>query len=357
MIRSRKFGDKKILLIDKERKTKNDRTWCFWEKEKGFFEEVVYRRWDAVSFFSREYSSLMNIAPYQYKMIRGIDFYTYCFNEIGHHNNIEVVYGDIKEWQYVKDGILLKINNESFVLNAGEIFNSVYTPGDDSKNAIKLLQHFKGWLIETGKPFFNPAEATIMDFRVHQQHGTTFAYILPFNTTSALVEYTLFTKELLQPGDYDKELKDYIHRFLGIHEYKVKEEEFGIIPMSNERFRFNGNGWQIGAAGGQTKASSGYTFQFIQKKSQQIVDYLIAGKSLHDIPPVPGRFRFYDNTLLYILYHNKLSADKIFSRLFKKNKPQQVLKFLDNESSLTDELKIISSLPALPFLKAALHQF
>ena len=42
------------------------------------------------------------------------------------------------------------------------------------------------------------------------------------------------------------------------------------------------HGWQIGTAGGQTKASSGYTFQFIQKQSQQIVDYLIAGKSLHD---------------------------------------------------------------------------
>ena len=80
-----------------------------------------------------------------------------------------------------------------------QIFNSIYTPGDDSKNAIKLLQHFKGWVIETGKPFFNPAEATMMDFRVHQQHGTTFAYVLPFSTTSALVEYTLFTKELLQP--------------------------------------------------------------------------------------------------------------------------------------------------------------
>ena len=79
MIRSRKFSDKKILLIDKERKTKNDRTWCFWEKENGFFEEVVYRKWDAISFFSKEYSSLMNIAPYQYKMIRGIDFYTVLF--------------------------------------------------------------------------------------------------------------------------------------------------------------------------------------------------------------------------------------------------------------------------------------
>ena len=39
MIRSGKFTDKKILLIDKEQKNKNDRTWCFWETQNGFFED------------------------------------------------------------------------------------------------------------------------------------------------------------------------------------------------------------------------------------------------------------------------------------------------------------------------------
>ncbi len=46
MIASGKFSDKKILLIDKAPKTSNDRTWCFWEKENSFFEEIVYRKWD-----------------------------------------------------------------------------------------------------------------------------------------------------------------------------------------------------------------------------------------------------------------------------------------------------------------------
>jgi len=29
------FDQKKILLIDKETKDQNDRTWCFWEKGNG----------------------------------------------------------------------------------------------------------------------------------------------------------------------------------------------------------------------------------------------------------------------------------------------------------------------------------
>ena len=81
MLRSGKFADKKILLIDKDAKKKNDRTWCFWEKENGFFDEIVFRKWNTVSFLSEEFSSNMDINPYQYKMIRGIDFYTYCFEK------------------------------------------------------------------------------------------------------------------------------------------------------------------------------------------------------------------------------------------------------------------------------------
>ena len=54
------------------------------------------------------------------------------------------------------------------------------------------------------------------------------------------------------------------------------EEEFGIIPMTNADFPFFKNGmYYIGTAGGQTKASTGYTFRFIQKQADAIVEQLI----------------------------------------------------------------------------------
>ncbi len=357
MINSGKFSEKKILLLDREAKTKNDRTWCFWEENNGFFEEVVYRKWDAISFLSDDFSAALDIAPYRYKMIRGIDFYQYCFTEIVKHSNIEVVYAEIGEWEYQPhNGYSFVLNGQPYSIGETTVFNSLYKPAASDIKNIQLLQHFKGWVIETGKAVFNPDEATMMDFRVHQNHGTTFAYVLPFTNTTALIEYTLFTKDLLQQEQYDAELKHYIHAFLGIEDYKITGEEFGVIPMTNQKFPFYGKGWQIGMAGGQTKASSGYTFQFIQKQSEQIVKQLLAGKPLSQIPSTPKRFRFYDNTLLHILYYNKLPGGKIFARLFKKNKPQQVLRFLDNETSLKEEIKIISTLPTWPFLKAALKQ-
>jgi lycopene beta-cyclase len=192
-----------------------------------------------------------------------------------------------------------------------------------------------------------------MDFRVDQSNGTTFVYVMPFAANRALVEYTLFTKDLLKQEQYDIGLRNYLSQYLQTDKFTITEEEFGVIPMTNYRFPVsNGHIINIGTAGGQTKPSSGYTFRFIQKHSAAIVQQLIKRQS-----PVsstgPGRFRFYDSTLLNILQHNKLPGHEIFTTLFKKNKPQHVLRFLDNESSLMDELKIISSLPTLPFLKAA----
>ena len=356
MIKSGKFEDKKILLIDKDRKEKNDRTWCYWETKDGFFEEIVYKRWPVIRFISDDLDKELDISPYVYKMVRGIDFYNYCFQEIKKHPNIELVYGNLDRYEFHKDGLDVTIDDNRYQLGNPITFNSVYRPKED-KRITRLLQHFKGWVIETDQPSFDPGKAIMMDFRVSQQHGTTFCYLLPFTDRKALVDYTLFTPSLLSPGEYDEGLKDYLQRILGLKNYQIIEEEFGVIPMTNERLRFRGNAWQIGTAGGQTKASSGYTFQFIQKRSDEIVDKLLKGESLDSIHDTPGRFRFYDNTLLHILYHNKLPGKKIFSVLFRKNKPQQVLRFLDNESSLGEELKIISTLPTWPFLKAAIGGF
>ena len=341
-----------MLVIDREQKTKNDRTWCFWEKEKGFFEEIVFRQWPKLNFCSDSFSGTLDISPYQYKLIRGKDFYDHCFETIKKQNNITVLYGDIR---FESDAIFL--NNE--LLPSGEacIFNSIAAPVEKVNSTISLQQHFKGWIIETKQPAFDISKPVLMDFRVHQDHGTTFSYLLPFSETIALVEYTLFTETLLASDEYDKGLKNYIETLLNIDDYKVCEEEFGVIPMTNKKFNFFENGrYNIGTAGGQTKASTGYTFNFIQKHSDQIIEKLIVGQPLSTLSMPSKRFHFYDTILLRLLKENKLKGKDIFSQLFERNKASQVFKFLDNESSIQEELKIISSLPTMPFLKAALKR-
>ncbi|MEO6329316.1 MAG: lycopene cyclase family protein [Ginsengibacter sp.] len=352
MIDSGKFADKKILLIDKNLKNRNDRTWCFWEKENGYFENIVHKKWDDLLFKTNELSISLEIDPYQYKMIRGIDFYNYCFSKIRLQPNIEIKPGEIsfKEKE-------IKINDELLPVNNAIVFNSILNTSKKPQDKFYLLQHFKGWIIETPSDQFNHHQGTLMDFGVSQNSGTAFIYVLPLAPNKALVEYTLFTESLLQKEEYDLQLTQYIKHHLNIGDFKLIEEEFGVIPMTNEDFAPNENGmFNIGTAGGQTKPSTGYTFQFIQKQAQQIVQELITNGHPSKKINLKKRFHFYDSTLLHILSKNKLQGKEVFTHLFKKNKAAKVFKFLDNETTLKEELKIISSLPTKEFLVAGVKE-
>jgi lycopene beta-cyclase len=355
MIHSGQFRDKKILLIDKEKKNRNDRTWCFWETEPGLFEPIIYKSWENAWFHNEQFSTLLSFRPYTYKLIRGIDFYTHCMDLIGKERNIDVLTGEVQ--QVISNEKETYIMVDGLPINAAFIFNSIlFAKPKLKKKEYYLLQHFKGWVIHTPGDVFKPGEATLMDFRTDQRHGTTFAYVMPFASNRALVEYTLFTGKLLEQKQYEEGLRNYIHQYLFKGPYRIMEEEFGVIPMTNYRFPTRDNNIvNIGTAGGQTKASSGYTFKFIQKNAAGIVDQLI--RSGHPfLSPPKKKFHFYDSVLLHILHHNNQLGKTIFSDLFKKNKTSRVLKFLDNESTLKDEMAIISSLPSLPFLQATFRR-
>jgi len=357
MIQHPFFDDKKILVVDKAPKTTNDRTWCFWEQEEGLFEPLVHRQWTEVDFYSTYFSAALPISPYRYKMIRGIDFYQHIQELAKERTNIHFLYAPVIRTG-TKDDIAF-VETASGIYTAEYVFNSILfqQPGI-RKGEYMLLQHFKGWLIETQTPVFNPEKATFMDFRVSQEEGTTFMYVLPVSPTSALVEYTLFTENVLAQEKYTSALKAYLKTYLDIEKYHIEHEEFGIIPMTNHVFpSVEGKVVYIGIAGGQAKGSSGYAFQFIQKKTASIINNLIRQRFPSQSAGFTERkFRFYDSVLLNVLHHRKLNGDTIFASIFQKNPPERVLRFLDNESSLWDDLRIMNSVPTGVFLKAAIQE-
>lgn len=356
IIKSGNFANKRILLVEKQPKNHNDRTWCFWEKGIGLFDEVVYKCWQSLRFYGNGFSKVFDIHPYQYKMIRGIDFYNYCLSFIALQPNITVQYGLVSDLHSDDKGTWLLIDGKRHT--AKYIFNSIlFSKPVPGKAEYYLLQHFKGWVIETDSPVFNEKEATLMDFRVMQQKGTTFFYVMPFSPSRALVEYTLFSNELLSPEEYDHALHNYITANLRCNEYKIKSQEFGSIPMTNYKFtRQQANIIQMGTAGGQTKASSGYTFQFIQKHTASLVTNLNNDDPVLNPRLSSKRYDFYDSVLLNVLATGKMAGAEIFTHLFKKNPSHRIFHFLDNESSLSADIRLLASLPTLPFLKAGLEQ-
>lgn len=357
VLQTPELNQKRILLLDHSAKTDNDKTWCFWEKDKGIFEKIVFHQWQQVQFYADSWSKSISLYPYTYKMLRSIDFYAFVLDYARLFPN--VVFRNEEVIKVCNDSGMAVAVTKKQQYRAHYIFNSILfqrpVPG---KKEHFLLQHFTGWEIETDMPHFNPELATFMDFRVNQQHGTTFMYVLPVSANRALVEYTLFTENLLNKEAYEIALHDYISHQLKINSYRITHAETGIIPMTNIAFK-KGEGRiiHLGTAGGDTKPSSGYTFKFIQDRVSLIVKALVKGEDPLIHPTLKQKkFLFYDSVLLHVLRNRTLGGAEVFAAIFSGNPVERVLRFLDNESTFTEDIQVMNSVPKLIFMKAALRE-
>src|SRR5690606_37399150 len=103
--------------------------------------------------------------------------------------------------------------------------------------------------------------------------------------------------------------------------------------------------------GGWTKASTGFTFMNTYRKTRSWVQLLKKGRSLDRLYR-KNRFWFYDLLLLDILHLKNDVGGPIFEALFKKCPPQLIFKFLDGDTNLWEDLRIIRACPKGEFIGA-----
>lgn len=355
MILSGKFQDKSILLLDENRKKTNDRTWCFWDTEDSF-QNLAHTKWDSAWFKTETFERKLDLKPYKYNMIKGLDFYNLVFDLISKQENIHFVNQKIIDFEELGEHCIVKTESENYTCN--KIFNSIFN-SELVKNQNKyplLQQHFIGWFIKSKEAVFNKEIATFMDFSVEQKGNTRFMYVLPTSTNEALLEYTLFSKELLSKSEYEKEIQKYLQK-LGISEYEILEKEQGNIPMTCYPFWKHNtkNILNIGSIGGWTKASTGYTFKNTTKKAKQLVQFLEVNSNFIKFHK-RDKFWFYDLLLLDILDKKNQLGFSIFSSMFQKGNTSLIFKFLDEETSFFEDLKVIWKCPKGLFIKALLRR-
>ncbi|HTP10938.1 MAG TPA: lycopene cyclase family protein [Anaerolineae bacterium] len=392
--------DRSILIIDKDAKQQNDRTWCFWEEQPTLFDEIAYRVWHRLRFVGDDFTREFDLAPYRYQMIRGIDFYDFTREKLSKCANVTFMRGNIDRVDDGADRATVIIDGQAF--SGSWVFDSTLPPslrgsvptslrggqwptkqspttpdeiasqrpvheaGARQAKALAmttnghyyhLYQHFRGWEIETNRPVFNPQLPTLFDFRTPQNGHMRFVYTLPFTENRALIEYTLFSSYLLTSEEYDAGLKTYIEEVLGITQYAINHVEAGVIPMTDRPFprRLGQRVMAIGTKGGRVKPSTGYAFLRIQRDSAAIVASLVKHDQPFDISARRGRFGLHDSILLNIMTHHPGELKSIFTLMFQNNPIQRIFRFLDETATLSEEVRFIASLPPRRFLQALFH--
>jgi len=346
------FDNSSILIIDREKKNSDDRTWCFWENGKGEWDDLLHKSWDKIVFKSNLYQNTIPLQSYTYKMIRSAKFYKKLWNSIDAKNNISFIEANVVSVLDTSEGTIVETSTGKY--HAVKLLNSVdfdqkYT--QQEKYPV-LLQHFIGWFVETKKNQFDDSAATFMDFTVDQKRNTRFMYVLPVSANKALFEYTLFSKDVLLKEEYEQELQKYLE-LKSITDYTIIEKEKGVIPMTSFKFwRDNSkNILNIGTVGGWTKASTGYTFKNTSKQTLQLISFLKSDKDFTNYRK-KTRFWFYDLLMLDVLANHNHIGSKLFSKLFQRNSLKNIFRFLDEETSFIEDLRIMLSMPPLRFITA-----
>lgn len=347
--------NKRILVFDPDDKDKNDRTWCFWDNPNGFWDHLVSSRWKEAVFIGDSIEKDV-LGGFCYKMIEAEKFY-YYYKEKLHSYDVDWV--KEKVVAYHEKGGQVVIETGSAVYFSNILFNSIcdYQLLFDQVRYPVLQQHFLGWFVEVENAFFDQNKAVFMDFSVPQKENTRFMYVLPLSERKALIEYTLFSKELLTLEEYENEIRTYL-KSQGLEKFEVYAKEQGSIPMTVYPFWKNNTKriLNIGTAGGWTKASTGFTFKNVDKQTSKLMSLLKKEDfDFRDFMSL-NRYIFYDDLFVDVLYRENFLGKKVFSSLFSNCDSKTILRFLDGETTFMEELRVIWSCPKLPFILSLLRR-
>jgi len=351
LLSDKHFNDKKILVIEKDSKTDNDKTFGFWNDKESILDNIVFKEWEYAEFRDSNSHNSFLLSPYKYKMIKSNEFYSYIGNKISKATNFTYLNSTVNEIDQVNN----KVKTDDGEFSCSIIFSSIYNEVSFKKYPL-LKQHFIGWTIETKNESFDDNKITFMDFSVDQKDEIRFMYILPFSKKKALIEYTLFSNDIISDDEYEKEIKAYLKKS-NILNYSIVEKEKGMIPMTCYPFfeKNTDNYFQIGTAGGWSKPSTGYTIKNSIEKIDIIINSLKQNKPLSKIR-FKNRFWYYDLLFLDVLIASRGKGSQVFSDLFKNNDPIKIFKFLDEKTSLMEELSIFLSVDIKTFVRSLLKR-
>ena len=351
-----RLAGKKVLLIESEAKTQNDRTWSFWTDEPSLFDSIVAHEWHKIAFRSPGFERVFDMGRYRYKTINGLDYYRFVQQTLADKPNFTMLRGSVEHLVNTPTGVHATAGTSTYTAR--------YAFDSRPPNLVKLkqpqkhrylLQHFVGWEIETETDVFDPTTVEFMDFRGEQQHEARFIYVLPFEPRKALVEYTLFSETVLPKAKYEAAIREYLSNTLDLNAYRVVAEEVGAIPMTDHPLpaRIGEHIINLGTRGGRAKPSTGYAFKRIQQHSARLVNALTTtGHPPADATGDKWQFHLFDTLLLDIMQRRGETTRDIFRELFEHNPLERIFRFLDEQTSWADNLRVMNSVAPGPFMRS-----
>lgn len=348
--------NRSILIVDSDTKKRNDRTWSYWTRQSGLFDDAVSHEWDTLRFVGNGVETVVPLGDYRYQTIRGDDFYRFARQLLSASPSVEFLHGRVEG---IDDGPeIATVVVDGMTLTGDWVFDSRPAPAEDSQYT-HLKLYFRGWEIETAVPAFDTQAATFLDFRTPAHADVRFFYALPFAPNRALVEYTLFTSARVTRAEAEQAIDVYLRTVMGVAEYRIVSQEGGCLPVTDQPMprRLGKRVMAIGIRGGRLKPSTGFAFSRVQADSAAISASLRAHGHPFDVPEESPLFRLLDSIMLRVMAEHADQIEPTFAAMFDRNPIERILRFLDEEARPAEVIELIATLPRRVFIQTALRHY
>lgn len=345
--------ERRILVVEQVPEKGNDRTWGFWTRRRTRFDAAISHTWERMRVSGEGFDRVLDLGDYRYAVIRGDDFYALARRELEAAPAVRILNGTVERIEDGQERATVIVDGQP--IYARWVFDSVpAAPRTEGGEFQWIRMHFRGWEIETERAVFDPRTLTFLDFRTPQLGEMRFFYVLPFTAQRALVEFTVFSRDVLNREAYEQALRDYLGGTLGVTDYRLLSEERGSVLITDDPLRrvLGRRVMAIGARAGRVKPSTGYAFMRVQQDSDEIVQSLLLYGHPFSVPDDPDLYDVLDAVMLRVIDSHGDAIKPAFSEMFRRNPVRSILSFLDEQSSPWEALALIASMPTGVFLKA-----
>lgn len=346
-----------VVVIEPRQTYEDDRSWCFWAHDSQPRPPWIGHSWQRWSFGKANTpNQSRECGQYPYRYVRSIDFYRASLATIKTCAAIDLKLGQaVTHLDALETGWQITTDDETYI--AQQVVDT-RPPAQSQLDQSTLQQCFLGAEIKLSAAagfdidIDTQTVELMTDMRLVDGEFC-FTYILPLATDHLLVEVTFFAKHPPTRASLEHQL-NLLLAARGWADAQILRTEFAELPMGMPLKTSVKQKQPVlaGMRGGALRPSSGYGFLRIQDWAQRCAQRYSTEGTL--VRQTTSRFwlQKMDQIFLNVLQHEPARVAEVFDTLLSQTEPTRFIRFMNDQATLSDCLKIVACLPKWPFLKA-----
>lgn len=342
-----------VIILESRSEYRNDRSWSFWSGADEAVSKLAAASWPLWRFSSSVGEEVVHgVDSIQYRYVPSDRFYDYAQEILARNPRFELRMASPVERVKIADQRIR-------VSSGGKNYTARYAvdcrpPNRKQVENSTLFQCFAGKIVRlVDSHALTTDTVELMTNMRTDARGFIFDYVLPLTSDRVFIEATRFSSTVQDQDAMKTDLEALITR-RRLQPIEVEHEEYAVLPMGLPLRRPAKGSSPLAIAGtssGALRPATGYAFLRIQHWAHACADRIQRGSAPCPHTEDPLIQRWMDALFLRVVRNHPERVPELFMALAAKTRPDVLIRFLSDQASLADRIRVVNSLPFRPFLK------